>query len=250
MSLSEHARANRTAWDRDSDSYQATHHAQLAGEAWGVWQIPESELQVLGDVRGKDVLELGCGAAQWSISLVRKGARVVGLDNSERQLEHARTAMAEADVDFPLVHASAEDVPLSDESFDLVFCDYGAMTFADPYRTVPEAGRLLRPGGLFAFSHETPLSLICWTPETDRPEPTLQRDYFGIRRWDDPDGYVEFHLPYGEWIRLFRTSGFVVEELLELRPPEGATSTYRDAEALVWARRWPMEQIWKLRKEG
>ena len=70
--------------------------------------------------------------------------------------------MAEAGVDFPLVHGSAEAVPLPDASFDIVFCDHGAMTFADPYRTVPEAARLLRPGGLFAFSHHSPIETICW----------------------------------------------------------------------------------------
>lgn len=249
MPLSEHARANRAAWNRDSDSYQAKHESHLAGEAWGVWQIPEAELGVLGDVGGKDVLELGCGAAQWSIRLAERGARVVGLDNSERQLEHAREAIARAGVDFPLVHASAEKVPLPDESFDLVFCDYGAMTFGDPRQTVPEVARLLRSRGLFVFSHETPLSWICWTAESDGPEPALQRDYFGMQRWDDPDGYVEFQLPYGDWIALFRANGLAVEELLELRPPEGATSSYREPEALAWALRWPHEEIWRVRKE-
>jgi SAM-dependent methyltransferase len=249
VSLSEHARANRAAWNRDSDSYQSRHAGHLAGEALGVWQIPESELGVLGDVAGKDVLELGCGAAQWSIRLARRGARVVGLDNSERQLEHARKAMAEAGVDFLLVHASADAVPFAAESFDLVFCDYGAMTFADPRETVPEVARLLRRGGLFAFSHETPLSWICWTAEGDGPETALQRDYFGTERWDDPDGYVEFQLPYGDWIALFRANGLAVEELLELRPPEGATSSYREPDTLAWALRWPHEEIWKVRKE-
>ena len=113
-----------------------------------MWQLPDSELGILGDVAGKDVLELGCGAAQWSILLAGRGARVVGLDNSARQLEHARENMAAAGVDFPLVHAAAEEVPLPDASFDVVFCDHGGMTFGDPYRTVPEAARLLRPGGL------------------------------------------------------------------------------------------------------
>src|SRR4029077_6517349 len=113
-------------------------------------QIPESELQVLGDVAGKDVLELGCGAAQWAVLLAQQGARVTGLDNSERQLEHARERMAAAGVDFPLVHAPAEWFPPPDASFDIVFCDHGALTFADPLVVVPEVSRLLLPGGLFA----------------------------------------------------------------------------------------------------
>ena len=149
-----------------------------------MWQLPESELQILGDVAGKDVLEYGCGAAQWSILLARRGARLVGLDNSARQLEHARELMAEAGVDFPLVHAGAEQVPLADATFDVVFCDHGAMTFADPYLTVPEVARLLRPGGLFAFSHSTPLrDLLLERGRDDRARGS--RPYFGMHRFDD-----------------------------------------------------------------
>ena len=62
---------------------------------------------------------------------------------------------------------------------------------------------------------------------------------------DEP---VEFTLPQGDWIRLFRVNGLVVERLHEVQPPEGAESTYRSAEETTWARRWPMEQIWKVRK--
>jgi hypothetical protein len=59
---------------------------------------------------------------------------------------------------------------------------------------------------------------------------------------------VSFQLPYGEWIRLFRANGLIVEDLIEPRPAPGASSTYRDADALAWARRWPAESIWRLRR--
>ena len=249
MTLSEHAARNRAYWDRTSDDYQARHGKFIfrAEPRWGVWQIPERELAVLGDVEGKDVLELGCGAAQWSILLGQQGARPVGLDNSERQLEHARRLQAEAGLDFPLVHASAEEVPLPDASFDVVFCDHGAMSFADPYRTVPEAARLLRPGGLLAFCIASPLGWTCWDETTDKNEPRLVQDYFGLCRDERPEGTVEFNLPYGEWIRLFRSSGLTVEDLIEPRPAEDATTTYEWS--LEWARRWPAECIWKARKQ-
>jgi ubiquinone/menaquinone biosynthesis C-methylase UbiE len=120
-----------------------------------MWQLPESELRVLGDVAGKDVLELGCGAAQWSILLAREGARVVGLDYSERQLEHARASLTGAGVEVQLVHASAESLPFPDKSFDIVLADHGANRFVDPYAWVPEAARVLRRGGLLAFSEST-----------------------------------------------------------------------------------------------
>ena len=242
--------ANRLFWDRQSDEYQERHR-EFIGRAeprWGMWQMAESELQVLGDVAGKDVLELGCGAAQWSILLARQGARMVGLDNSARQLEHARERMAVAGVDFPLVHSPAETIPLPDASFDIVFCDHGALSFADPLAVVPEVARVLRPGGLLAFSITSQLSWVCWNAEADRMEERLVNDYFGMHREDDVDGSVHFQLPYGEWIRLFRRSGFTVEELIEVPPPAGVESTYRTPEETAWARRWPMEQIWKARR--
>lgn len=249
--LTEHARTNRAGWNAWSNEYQAVHGPTLAaggGLAWGTWLIPESELHVLGDVAGKDILELGCGAAQWSIALAGVGARAVGLDLSEEQLQQARVLMAEAGVVVPLVHASAEAVPLPDASFDIVFCDHGAMTFADPYRTVPEAARLLRPGGLFAFSDESPIMSLAWAEGDEHPTDRLVRDYFGLHAMPDDD-MISFQLPYGEWIRLFRANGFTIEDLIELQPAADAKSSYRDDEDRAWSRRWPGENIWRVRRE-
>ena len=247
--LSAHAARNRAFWDEHADEYQ-TRHGEFIGRGdprWGVWQLPDSELGILGDVAGKDVLELGCGAAQWSILLALGGARPVALDNSERQLEHARAAMAAAGANFPLVHASAERVPLPDASFDVVFCDHGAFGWADPYLVMPEAARVLRRGGLLAFSNTSPLASICVNPETDLVEPTLYREYFGLHRLEDAET-LNFQLSYGDWIRLFRGHGFEVEDLVEPRAPADARSTYWDERELEWARRWPSEAIWKARK--
>lgn len=248
--FSEDVLKNRAMWEASSDAYEQRNALALSGAyamAWGLWRISESELHVLGEVTGKDILELGCGAARWSIALAKQGAHPVGLDVSPRQLQHAHRLMVEAGVNFPLVEASAEDIPLPDDSFDIVFCDWGAMTFSDPLHTVPEVARLLRSGGLFAFMTATPLAVLCQNMQTDQVEQELLNDYFGMKRLEWADE-VNFQLPYGEWIRLFRQTGFVVEDLIETRPPVDATSTYRSAAETAWARRWPMENIWKLRK--
>ena len=215
-----------------------------------MWRIPETELRVLGDVAGLDVLELGCGAAQWSIALATRGARVTGLDASTEQLRHAREAIAAAGVDVELVHASAEEVPLPDGSFDVVFCDHGAIGWADPLLLIPEAARLLRPGGLLAWCWGTPFLETHWAVDAERAGTELIRDYHGMHRFvDATDGAVLFMLPHSETIASLRGAGLAVESLLELRPPEGATSGYRPTPAeLEWARRWPMEEIWRARK--
>jgi SAM-dependent methyltransferase len=247
----DHVAQNRQAWDRVSDEYQAAHGKQLGVEdvVWGGWSIPESEVGALGDVAGKDVLELGCGAARFAIKLALRGARCVGIDVSPRQLEHGRRAQQEAGVEFPLIEANGEDVPLPDASFDLVFSDHGAMTWADPYRTVPEVARLLRTGGLLVFNMSSPLLTICTDESSDGATTELRRDYFGMHAVaDQPWEAIEFQLPYGEWIGLLTGSGFQVEALIELRPPAGATTTYGGWVSLEWARRWPGENIWKARR--
>ncbi|HEV2461183.1 MAG TPA: class I SAM-dependent methyltransferase [Ktedonobacterales bacterium] len=258
-SLPEHVRKNRALWDATSADYDHQHAAVLGGSlamAWGLWRLPEADLRILGDVAGRDVLELGCGAARWSIALAQAGARPVGLDISSHQLALARRLMDEAGVAFPLIEASAESVPLPDASFDIIFCDWGAMTFCDPYRTVPEAARLLRPGGLLAFATATPLACLCEDRTANVWREQLLHPYFDLHRIggddredeDDGEDAVEFQLPYGAWIRLFREQGFVVEDLIETRPPSNATTSYRDEAANAWASNWPMEQIWRVRK--
>jgi len=91
------AEQNRVYWDLSSAEYDDRAAELIAeGWAWGVWQISEDELMLLGEVEGKDTLELGCGAAEWSRSLARRGARPVGLDNSPVRLERAKEECAAA----------------------------------------------------------------------------------------------------------------------------------------------------------
>jgi SAM-dependent methyltransferase len=240
---------NRGSWNRDSDAYQKAHGKLLSetATAWGVWRIPEADLGVLGNTVGRDVLELGCGAAQWSIALVRLGALVVGIDLSERQLKHAQDNCRTAGITVPLVHGSAESLPFQDGSFDIVFCDHGATTFSPPEKTIPEASRVLKPRGLFAFCISSPIRDICFDSESDKVSEQLKTDYFGLRGLEE-EGELYYQRTYGGWIRLFRENDLEVEDLIELQAPEGATTTYADYAPIEWARRWPAENIWKLKK--
>lgn len=246
----DHVRINLALWQAQSARYDRRHRKALGGSgsmAWGLWRIPESELRLLGDPRGRDVLEIGCGAARWSIALARRGARVVGLDLSSAQLARAALLSQESGERLRLVRGDAEQLPFPASIFDLAFCDWGAMTFCDPHRTVPEVARVLRPGGRLVFATSSPLRTITQNRRTDRIHRRLLYDYFGMRRVDYP-GEVNFQLPYGEWIRLFGENGLRVESLTETRPPTGRRSTYLTPTEARWARRWPLESIWQVRK--
>jgi SAM-dependent methyltransferase len=238
---------NRTFWNTTSDAYQAAHGAVLRQEAlaWGVWRIPESELKVLGDVIDRRVLELGCGAAQWTLALLEQGAQAVGVDLSERQLAHARRAAGSVGV--RLVQGDAERLPFTGGSFDTVFCDHGAIVFARPEPTVAEASRVLKPGGLCALCMSTPIRDICFNPAVGTVTDRLAGDYFGLSGFEDGES-VEYQRPYGAWIRLFRAHSLFVEDLVELQAPSDPTTTYSDFVPGPWAHRWPAEHIWKLRK--
>jgi SAM-dependent methyltransferase len=250
----DHVRRNREGWELESAAYQERNASQLNRWdvlAWGVYDAPEDAVRALGDVNGLDVLEYGCGACQFGIKLAMRGARPIGLDFSHAQLRQGLANMAETRVGFPVVESDGERTPFADRSFDLVVCDHGVMGFADPYATVPEVARLLRPGGMFVFNGTTPFIWAVWGEGGESAGTELKRSYFGPRRWDhqDDDGaWSDFQMPYGEWIRLFNDNGFVVEDLIELRPGDGATTTYDDYAPLEWARRFPAEQIWKVRR--
>jgi len=195
------------------------------------------------------VLELGCGAAQWAVGLAGLGARVVGLDLSERQLWHAQRNIDRSGAEVTLVQASGEAIPFADASFDLVFCDHGATTFAPPECAVAEAARVLRRGGELVFCGSSPLREIAWDAVTDSVVPAFTHDYFGLGATEE-DGAVTYQLPYGEWIRLFRRCSLLLEDLIELRPPASARTTFEDYVPLDWARRWPAENLWRLTKSG
>ena len=252
--LPEHVRRNRALWDDWARHYVAPGEESWSADEprWGIWGVPESEIGILPEnLVGTDAIELGCGTAYVSAWLARRGARVVGIDNSERQLATARRLQKQYGLYFPLLHGNAEAVPYPDQSFDFAISEYGACLWADPQRWVPEAARLLRPGGQLVFLTNSFLLTLCIPAEdgiaaTDR----LLRAAFGVYRVEWPgDPAVEFHLSHGDWLRLLRRSGFDIDDLVEVRPTADATTRYPFV-TLEWARQWPCEEVWKARRRA
>jgi SAM-dependent methyltransferase len=251
MGWSEDAAQNRELWTRINAEYTASRALAKWREeeiTWGVFSIPDAELGIIGDVAGLDVVELGCGTVYFSAWLARRGARPVGVDITPAQLDTARSAMEELGIEFPLVEADGGDTGLPSGSFDLALSEYGASIWVDPYRLIPEAARLLRPGGRLVFMCGSTLSMLC-CGEDEVVGEQLKRAQFGLNRIEWPDGSVEFNLPHGDFIRLLRANGFDLEDLVELQVPEDAEAhSYYTYVVPEWGRRWPAEEIWVARK--
>lgn len=254
MGLTEHARRNRDHWGKRAADFRDHGRRAWASDepSWGIFGVPERELGALGDtslLAGADVVELGCGTAYWSAWLARLGARPVGVDVTPEQLATARELQREHGLEFPLVEASAEDVPLPDASFDLAFSEYGASIWCAPGLWLAEAARLLRPGGRLVFLTGSVLTMLCTPPDEGPVDEHLHRPQLDMERFEWEDGSVEFHLPHGRMIDLLARLGFAVEALVEVHAPAERPPTYAWDELAShgWARRWPVEEIWRAR---
>ena len=215
-----------------------------------MWRVPEAEIGALPDVDGLDTIELGCGTAYFSAWLARRGARPVGVDQSKGQLATARAMQAEHGIEFPLIEADAENVPLPDASFDFALSEYGASLWCEP-RALDRRGRAAAaPARAARLPHQLAAARALLRARRRGATDRLARPQFGLHRveWNDADGpSVEFHLPHGEMIALLRETGFEVEALHELRPPADAPTRFEHV-TLEWARSWPSEEIWVARK--
>ena len=242
---------NKAAWERWAPTHAKS--ARKAWEAedvlWGIWGAPESNVHLLKDLPpGATIVELGCGTAAIPAALARRGYRPVGVDFVRPLLETAAELEHEFGLAFALLCANVEQLHFDDGTFDCAISEYGASLWCEPKRWLPEAHRILRPGGLLIFVTNSPLLMAC-TPETGGPAGMqLVRDYFAEERVEFPgDGAVEFHLTHAGWVRLLRETGFAVERLIETRPPEDAKPRF-DFVTTEWSQRWPSEDIWVARK--
>jgi SAM-dependent methyltransferase len=212
---------------------------------WGLFAVPERDLGVLGPVRGLDVVELACGTAYFSAWLARAGATPVAVDISHEQLMTARRMQTQFGPAFPLVQGDGEHVPLAGGRYDLVVSEHGAGVWCDPERWLPEAARLLKPGGRLVFLTNSHLSALCVPAEEGVAGERLLRGHREAYRVRWPGGGIEFHPSHGDWIRTLRESGFVVAAMHEIyAPPDADDHAFYEIVSKEWATRWPAEELW------
>lgn len=227
------ARAVRRWWDENAAGYQAEHGPFLgaADFCWGPEGLRESQANLLGEVAGLRILEVGAGAAQCSRWLARRRAQVVATDVSSGMLAQARKLNVETGTPVPLVQADARALPFHAGSFDAVFTAFGAIPFVpDAARIHREVARVLRPGGRWVFSTSHP---IRWALPDDPGEDGLRvvRPYFDRTPYVEsrPNGeveVVEYHRTVGDHVGDVVAAGLRVERLVEPEWPAENTAAW------------------------
>lgn len=224
----ESARAGRLWWDGAADAYQSEHGDFLrdVGFVWSPEGVDEADARLLGDVIGKRILEIGCGAGQCGRWLRAQGVReVVGFDLAWRQLQHSRRIDEQTGHRLPAVQADAQRMPFATDSFDVVFSAFGAFPFVPAAESaLAEAARTLRPGGRFVFSVTHPIRW-CFPDDPTEHGLIVQQSYFDRRAYveEDEDGraiYAEHHHTIGDWVRGITSAGLVLRDLVEPEWPE------------------------------
>lgn len=240
---------NAAAWDRHSSAYQAGARLPTDVAHYGPDIASETEFRLLGDLKGKRVLELGCGGAQCSIAFARQGAIAIGVDHSAEQLAFARRLCEREEVKVELRHGDLADLAfLRAETIDLVFSAYAFGYVEDLNRVFRQVHRVLKVGAPLVFSLPHPAYDMI---DDDSDQPLLvRRSYFDRSPIDyEHNGiaFTDYHHTISDLYMGLVRSNFRVDTILEPEPTQGGGRSmfWRDSFRYV-----PRTLIIRARKEG
>lgn len=217
--------AMQEAWDRASKHYLERRGDDVEFVSYGNLAPSEDELRLLGELRGKHVLDIGCGGGHNAIACARSGASVVGLDISAVQLAAARALAQEYGAEIEWLHADGMSLQgRQGAPFDLILAIQVLPYVADPAALLRAGCKLLRPGGTLVVSIDHPIRNCFLDNEVDDMSPYPVRSYFVPEavRWsfaaDVP--MRALHRPLGQWVSWVLAAGLQLQQLIEAPAPQ------------------------------
>ena len=181
---------------------------------------------LLPDVKGKRVLDLGCGSGQYCLEFLKMGARkIVGVDISQKMLSVAK----KKSIDVEYIRADINDLSFLDEQFDIVFSSMAFHYIKDFDKLCENIYKILSPDGCLQFSREHPIQLAPtggnkWTKDEQGNKLAFHLSDYTVEgerktNWFI-EGIVKKHLTFSSIINTLIENGFIIEKILEPVPSE------------------------------
>jgi ubiquinone/menaquinone biosynthesis C-methylase UbiE len=240
---------NESAWDHYASRYQAAARLPTDVVHFGPDLPDESALHLLGEVKGRRVLELGCGGAQASIACAKQGASVIGVDFSAEQLAIARRLCEQESVKIELRHGDLADLAfLSSDSVDLVFSVSALDYVEDIGRVFRQCHRVLKVGAPLVFACKHPIWQLL--DEASIPPLLTHRSYFDrapVEVVRDGVSFTEYPHTFADLALGLARASLRLETIVEPEPDNAGPRSpwWRDAQRVL-----PRTIIYKARKEG
>jgi len=224
----------RAAWDEAAAGWLSRYTPR--GDINREWIIDPVLLRFLGSVRGRRILDAGCGGGYFARLLARRGGSVVGIDFSPNLLEAAEAEEAKHPLGIRYRHADLADLPFADGTFDAAVANVVLQDVRRYREAIRELHRVLRPGGSFVFSTTHPAFEGPfpgrWVREPKDSERIEDRRFLRVDRYFDRvavywsswglPALPGFHRPLRDYFAALREAGFLVAGVEEPQPPPEA----------------------------
>lgn len=164
--MNDYKKINKAAWDIKTDIHINSEFYNNKTFLKGESSLKHIELDLLGDIKGKSILHLQCHFGQDTISLARLGAKVTGIDLSDKAIDYAKMMSKELGIDAKFICSDIYELPnILDEKFDIVFTSYGVIGWLpDMERWAKVISHYLKPRGHFIMVEFHP---VVWMFDED-----------------------------------------------------------------------------------
>ena len=201
-------------WEEASQHYQKGNKIHTKSAHYGPYSPDEDKLKLLGNIKNKKILEIGCGGGQCSIAFAKQGAKCTGIDISKKQLEYAEKLAKKNKVNVKFILRSFQDLSkIKSNSYDIVFSAFAFQYSPNIKKVFKQINRVLKKKGLFVFSLDHPFSIVIYENRSYYDTGKIEL----IETW--PDGlkhkFVGYHRKVSDIFNALIESDFVVERIIE-----------------------------------